>query len=84
LPNALAQADIAPVEVKGACCFTPVLGQTSAPNPVVLPPAAIPGSGVPNPNTSAAPSARAAAGAALLITAIGTAAARRRRRRRSG
>ena len=84
VPNALAQADIVPQEIDGACCFTPCLGGCSAqPNPVSLPPGALPPSssgGLSNTGAERAPVLGAAVAA---IAGFGVATLVGRRRRRS-
>jgi hypothetical protein len=87
--NAQAQADQAPVEVDGACCFTPILGTqpgTGTPGPSPTP--AAPGGPVTQadaglPGTTTDGSARLLAAGALVAVLGGCGAVLGRRRRRT-
>jgi hypothetical protein len=84
LPNALAEDDVVPVEVDGACCFTPFLGTASASSGGTATPAPTAGgtpssggSGTGLPNTSAA----AVSGGGVAGLALAALLLRGRRRR---
>jgi hypothetical protein len=81
LPNTNAQNDKVPVEVDGACCFTPLtVAATSGGTPSPTPGAAAPASTLPNTSGAAARTGGVAAAVALVV---GLAALVGRRRRRT-
>jgi hypothetical protein len=90
LPNAMAENDMVPMEVDGACCFTPFLGTSVAsaatPSSTVQGTTTSGGGATPGalPNTSAVAAARPGAAGAAVGAVLGAAVvfARRRRRRR--
>jgi hypothetical protein len=93
LPNAMAENDMVPIEVDGACCFTPILGSkgttTSTTSTASTSSSGAGSKGAPTPpalpNTSATGAAGggAVAGAAGAVLGFGVMLGRRHRRRRS-